>query len=203
MPRQLFPTKPKPLPETTEEKNEQPVNTEEVKDSPSNTLQLVFNPNNTETKEQKPDVSPQIETEPEASPESGESPEDTPEKDEMPLEPNAENIVTVCGQRIEIKPTKVTYFRNKTATTYNLLKDYPLTELMTLKKGVVDEKRDGDQIIYDFMIACLDDKEFVRDHYNEMNADEIEQIVRIVGRLNHTDEKVEQLRKNREAQGSR
>ena len=130
-----------------------------------------------------------------------EEPVETPPKEEMPSPFIEENCVTIAGHKIEIKPTKLSYFRNKTATTYGLLKKYPLTELFNITQpGILDEKRDGDQIIYDFLVASLDDKDFVRDHYNEMEADQVEQIVRIVGRLNHTDEKEEAERKNREAQ---
>lgn len=193
MPRQLFPTKPKPTPENTDLVQEEIDSTEQMEHSPSESPVFEERPAESEQKQEKPNISPINE----------EKPEESQPKEEMPAEPNSENIVIVCGEKIEIKPTKVTYFRNKTATTYNLLRDYPLTEVIGIKKGVVDEKRDGDQILYDFLIACLDDKEFVKDHYNDMNADEIEQIIKIVGRLNHTDEKVEQLRKNREAQGSR
>ena len=68
------------------------------------------------------------------------------------------------------------------------------------EKGVLDEKRDADQLLYDFLVAVFDDPVIVRDNYNELDVDTLEKIIKIFGRLNHIDEKQEAIRKNKEAQ---
>ena len=129
---------------------------------------------------------------------------DIPEKSEMnreaPETVPKENCVTIGDKEIEIKPTKLKYFRNKMASAYSVLKIVPLNELLTYGKGVIDDKRDADQLLFDFLVAVFDDPIFVKDHYDNMTADDIEKIFKIFGRLNHIDEKEEQQRKNREAQ---
>lgn len=111
-----------------------------------------------------------------------------------------ENCIIFDGKEIEIKPTKLKYFRNKMASAYGVLKIVPLNELLAYGKGVIDEKRDADQLLFDFLVAVFDDSNFVKDHYDNMTADDVEKIFKIFGRLNHIDEKEEQQRKNREAQ---
>lgn len=111
-----------------------------------------------------------------------------------------ENCVEFDGKLIEIKPTKLKYFRNKMASTYGVLKIVPLNELLAYGKGVIDEKRDADQLLFDFLVAVFDDPIFVKNHYDDMTADDIEKIFKIFGRLNHIDEKEEAKRKNMEAQ---
>jgi glutamate mutase epsilon subunit len=106
----------------------------------------------------------------------------------------------IGGNKIEIKPTKLKYFRNKAASAYGVIKAVPIHELLTYEKGVLDEKRDADQLLYDFLVATFDDPVLVRDNYNEMDADVLEKIIKIFGRLNHIDDKQEALRKNKEAQ---
>lgn len=119
---------------------------------------------------------------------------------EAPQTIPVENCVKIGDELIEIKPTKLKYFRNKMASAYSVLKIVPLNELLTYGKGVIDEKRDADQLLFDFLVAVFDGSDIVRDHYEDMTADDIEQIFKIFGRLNHIDEKEEQQRKNREAQ---
>ena len=140
--------------------------------------------------EETPVESQLIETVPEAS----------PNKEEMPSDFIEENCVVVDGIKVEIKPTKLKYFRNKAASAYGIIKAVPLHDLLTYGKGVIDEKRDADQLLYDFLVAVFDDPEFVKDHYDEMDADVIDRVCKIFGRLNHVDEKEEAARKNREAQ---
>ena len=194
MPRPIpFPTKKKPMPEETVVTPEQPLETAVVTEEPEAAKAI----------EEQPEVSPAIEEQPDPSPPNTAEINPTPEKEEMPSDFVEENCVVIDGKKIEIKPTKVTYFRNKSAATYNALKNIPLTEIFSIKKGVLDETRDGDQIVYDFLVAVLDDRELVRDKYNDFDADQIERMVNIFGRINHIDEKYENQRKNREAQGNR
>ena len=129
---------------------------------------------------------------------------EVPEESELTKEPPQtipiENCVKLGEELIEIKPTKLKYFRNKMASAYGVLKIVPLNELLTYGKGVIDEKRDADQLLFDFLVAVFDNSDIVRDHYEDMTAEDVEQIFKIFGRLNHIDEKEEQQRKNREAQ---
>lgn len=193
MPRPIpFPTKRKPSPVGTEAVPNEPIETALEQSNLDATSEIEETPSETIINEEIPKESPPNTQEIDA----------TPEKEEMPSDYIEENCVVIDGKKIEIKPTKVAYFRNKTASTYNIMKNIPLTELFGIKKGVLDETRDGDQIVYDFLVAALDDKEFVRDKYNDLNAEQIERIVQIFGRINHIDDKYENQRKNREAQGS-
>jgi hypothetical protein len=85
-------------------------------------------------------------------------------------------------------------------SAFGIIKAVPLHELLTYDKGVLDPTRDADQLLYDFLVAVFDDSSFVRDHYDDLDADTIDRIVKIFGRINHIDEKEEAARKNREAQ---
>lgn len=193
MPRPIpFPTRPKHVPAGTENVPEQPAETKPVQVQPEPTQPVV----------QQPVEKPVIKEKPEATPQKEETPKPIEPKNEMPSDFNEENCVVIDGVKIEIKPTKLAYFRNKAAATYNALNNIPLTEIFGIKKGVLDETRDGDQIVYDFLVAVLDDKELVRKNYNKFDADQIDRMVKIFGRINHIDEKYESQRKNREAQGS-
>ena len=132
---------------------------------------------------------------------------EVPDESELTKEPPQtiplENCVKLGDELIEIKPTKLKYFRNKMASAYGVLKIVPLNELLTYGKGVIDEKRDADQLLFDFLVAVFDNSDIVRDHYEDMTAEDVEQIFKIFGRLNHIEEKEEQQRKNREAQVKR
>lgn len=154
----------------------------------------------TEQIETKPDESALVEKTPEESALVEETPEVSPPKEEFPSDVIKENCVKIRGEIVEIKPTKVKYFRNKTASAYGWLKRVPLTEFLLYQKGQLEPDRDADQILYDFLVASFDSSEFVRDNYDEMTADDVEQVVKIFGRINHIDEKEEAARKNREAQ---
>lgn len=129
-----------------------------------------------------------------------ETPNASPEKQEKPSTVKEENCVIIGGVKIELKPTKLKYFRNKAASGYSLIKIVPLQELLTYKAGTIDDTRDADQLLFDFLVSAFDDSNFVRDHYDDFDAENIEQVIRIFGRINHIDEKQEAQRKNREAQ---
>ena len=149
---------------------------------------------------EQPEQTPKLEVIPIANPLVATIPEITPRKEEMPSDFIEENCVIVKNKKIEIKPTKLKYFRNKAASAYGVIKTVPLHELLTVGKGVLDPTRDADQLLYDFLVAVFDDSTFVRDNYDDLDADTIDKIVKIFGRINHVDEKEETARKNREAQ---
>ena len=180
-----------------------PTSIEEIKESPSEAILDKTMPSEAELDKVQPEA-----TEP-----NKESPEITePDKDvpiasapmkELPPDKPMENCVVINGEIIEIKPTKLKYFRNKMASTYSLLKTVPLNELLAYGSGVIDESKDADKLLFDFLTAAFDDSSFVAKYYDEMTADDVEKVFKIFGRLNHIDEKEEALRKNREAQAAK
>ena len=143
---------------------------------------------------------PKLKIVPEQTEPKDTTPNASPEKEEKPSDVIEENCVTIGKTKIELKPTKLKYFRNKAASAYGIIKAVPLHELLTYGKGVIDENRDADQLLYDFLVAAFDDNIFVREHYDDLDADTIDKIVKIFGRINHIDEKEEAARKNKEAQ---
>lgn len=183
----------KKIPSEQLEEKETPIESEAKTKKPTKTPELTIVPDESEKLETTPEESKQLET----------TPDPSPEKEEKPSDLDEENCVVVNGQKIEIKPTKLKYFRNKAASAYGVIRAVPLHELLTYGKGVIDEKRDADQLLYDFLVAAFDDSAFVRDNYDEMDADIIEKIIKIFGRVNHIDEKEEAARKNKEAQAKR
>ena len=180
----------KELPTQELQPAEQPVELKLLKQQPEESDLISETPVESELIEETPEESKLLE----------ETPEETPPKTEMPSDLKLENCVEIDGQKIEIKPTKLKYFRNKGASAYGIIKAVPIHELLTYGKGVIDAERDSDQLLYDFLVSVFDDSTFVRDHYDEMDADQVEQILKIFGRINHIDEKEEAARKNREAQ---
>ena len=179
---------------------EQPVELKLLKQQPEESNLISETPEESELIEEAPEESKLLEETPEESKLLEETPEETPPKAEMPSDLKLENCVEIDGQKIEIKPTKLKYFRNKGASAYGIIKAVPIHEFLTYGKGVIDAERDSDQLLYDFLVSVFDDSTFVRDHYDEMDADQVEQILKIFGRINHIDEKEEAARKNREAQ---
>lgn len=122
---------------------------------------------------------------------------------ELPKIEHEENCITLGDRKIEIKPTKLKYFRNRTASIYSALKLVPINEFLAYDKGVFDNDRDSDQILFDFLIAVFDDGSIVKTYYDDMTSEDIERILEIFGRINHIEEKEEAARKNREAQAKR
>ena len=187
-----FPTKPDKkdpeIPDTSSGPPPEP--SKEVKEAPANTTLVQANVV----------MAPMDRQEPGDNKMNREVPEESPLEKEQPQTLPMENCVKLGDDLVEIKSTKLKYFRNKMASAYGVLKIIPLNELLTYGKGVLDEKRDADQLLFDFLVAVFDGPEIVRDHYEDMTADDVEQIFKIFGRLNHIDEKEELQRKNREAQ---
>lgn len=144
-------------------------------------------------------ATPQVQTKPEETKPLGFVPNATPPKAEMPPEIPPENCVVFNGETIEIKPTKFKYFRNKTASAYGIIKQVPIQELLFYDNSF-DKEKSTDQLLFDFLVAVFDDSAFVRNHYDEFDAEILEQILKIFGRINHIDEKEEAARKNKEAQ---
>lgn len=127
---------------------------------------------------------------------------DLPKETELnkapPSDINPENCVTINGETIELKATKIKYQRNRTAAAYHILEMYPLADVLAWDKGIVDPERDGDQVVFDFLVAVFDNSKLVTRLYDAMTTSDIERILKIFRRLNKIDEK-EEAAKNRAA----
>lgn len=113
-------------------------------------------------------------------------PEVKVEEKPVPIKGNPENTIIVAGIPIEIKPTKMRYVRNGTANMYRLIKNMPLTDILSLPSGSFggDDERDGDKAVMDWLIAVTDDAKFVTEHYDDFDAEQIMRLVEIFERIN-------------------
>lgn len=107
----------------------------------------------------------------------------------MPQSGNPENSILIGDVLVEIKPTKLLYQRNRTATLYKLLDIYPLADVLAMDEGMFGDDRDGDKAVYDWLVAVTDDEDLIRDHYDSMDTDTIERLLVIFKRVNRIDEK--------------
>jgi len=106
----------------------------------------------------------------------------------------AENTVSINGNLIEIKPTKLKYMRNRTAAFYKMLESYPLPDILAMDAGTFGDDRDGDKAVMDFLIAVTDNEKLIVENYNEIDAGVVESILAIYRRVNKIDEKEERLK---------
>lgn len=121
-------------------------------------------------------------------------PAPTKKEKELPQVGSPENTVMIGDTLIEIKPTKLKYQRNRTATFYRLLEVYPLTDIMAMEAGSFGDERDGDKATMDWLIAATDNEELILANYDEMDTGTIEKILSIFRRVNKIDEKEEKLK---------
>lgn len=154
----------------------------------------------TETVEEKPTAKEQVKEKPVSTKKVEEIPTTKDLKDIVPSLKKIENCVYIGNKEVEIFPTKLKYFRNKTATVYNILEAVPLTDFFAYAKGVFDPERDSDQILYDFLVAVFDDEKLIHKNYDNISVDDIEKILEIFDRVNNINKKKEEARKNRETQ---
>lgn len=198
-----FPTRPKAAPEETMEFQKAPDQSDLIQETPEVTAGIETTPRVSRLKQSKPEETKPKEETPEESPGKETIPAPSAPKDTTPSTLEEDNVVYVNDIPIEIKPTKLKYFRNGTVSCYGYLKAIPLTEFLTYEKGVLNPTKDADQLLFDFLVAAFNDATFVRDNYDEMTAETVEKVIKIFGRLNNIDEKEEAARKNRQAQGNR
>lgn len=112
----------------------------------------------------------------------------------LPPVGNPENTVMIGGKPIEIKPTKLKYQRNRTATFYRILDLYPLTDILSMEPGQFGDDRDGDKAVMDWLIAATDNEELIVANYDDMDTETIEKILLIFKRVNRITEKDEKLK---------
>ena len=185
----LFGSGPAPLPTGATPPTTKPAATAEKHEAPNSPVEALFNPGAPIPQTKEPNA-PQGEKD---------APKAIVETKEQPKDPD---IIMIGKTKKKIKPTKLRYFRNRVASIYDILVTVPLQEFLSYDAGVFDPERDSDQILFDFLVAVFDDEKFVREHYDDITADEVEQLIQIFGRLNHIEEKKEKARKNREAQAA-
>lgn len=124
-------------------------------------------------------------------------------KKETPMVGNPENTVMIGGKPIEIKPTKLKYQRNRTATFFRALEIYPLIDILAMEAGAFGDDRDGDKALMDWLIAATDDEETITKNYDELDTETIERILSIFRRVNRIDEKDEKIKNlERERKGA-
>ena len=146
-----------------------------------------------------PNLKQETKETPELAQESKQAPEISEPK-ELPEIGNPENTILIGGKLIEIKPTKLKYHRNRTAVFYRALELYPLPDILAMGidpktgLGAFGDKRDGDKALCDWLVAVLDDEEFVREHLDEFDSEMIYKMLAIFRRINKIDEIEEKLK---------
>lgn len=122
------------------------------------------------------------------------STEEVKVKNEKPekLLPNEENAVYIKYKtdkgktktdRIVLEGTRLFYFRNSLFDGFNFVKAIPINEMIKLPPKIISDKS-GEELLAGFLVAALDDEEYVVKHFDDFDAETIEKIVEIVGRLN-------------------
>ena len=122
---------------------------------------------------------------PEYSEETKPMPEVTETEKPLPEPGIPENMVQFGKKKIEIKPTKLKYQRDRTAAFYKLLQQVPLVELLALQDGVLDPQRSSDKMLFDWLIAVTDDPKLVTANYDDIDSETVHRLLEIFCRLNY------------------
>ena len=155
------------------------------------------------TKKEIPNAEQRDKELPEVGMETKKVPSSETKKKPKPHVGNPEDFVTIGGQEIEIKPTKLKYQRNRTAAFYKLLEMYPLTDILAMEAGSFGDDRDGDKAVMDWLIAVTDNEELIVEHYDEIDTGTVEKLLEIFKRLNKIEEKEAKLKNaERERKGA-
>lgn len=121
----------------------------------------------------------------------------------IPLIGKPENAVKIGDIMIEIKPTKLSYQRDRTAAFYKMVELYALPDILAMtKEGIGDADRDGDKCLMDWLIAATDDPDLIIANYEDMDTEIVETILSIFKRVNRITEKEERLKKFRQEKGA-
>ena len=106
----------------------------------------------------------------------------------LPEVGKTENTIQFGKSKIEIKPTKLKYQRDRTASFYQLLQKASVVDLLALKDGILDPNRSSDKMLFDWLIAVTDDPKLVAENYDEIDSETIHQMLQIFCRLNRIEE---------------
>lgn len=146
------------------------------------------------TRKKLPDPTQEIKDVPSKEQPAKEMPTAEQPAKELPKIANPENTVTIGGQMIEIKPTKLKYQRNKTALFYKVLDMYPVADILAMDAGTFGDDRDGDKALMDWLIAVTDNPDLIIANYDEIDSGVVETLLSIYRRLNRVDEKEAKLK---------
>ena len=114
-------------------------------------------------------------------------------KKELPGIGNPENTVMIGGKLIEIKPMRLEYQRNRTASFYHVLELYPLPDILAMENPFGDG-RDGDKALCDWLVAVTDDEELIRENLDSIDTETIYKMLAIFRRINKINELEEKLK---------
>ena len=128
---------------------------------------------------------------PEVTQEVKELPDITQPIKEMPPLVSPENTIFINGKLVEIKPTKLFYYRNRTAMLYRAFDMFPVSDVIDAPVGRFDDERDGDKCFLDWLAAVFDDGEFAKEIYNDLDNETTYKILAIFKRVNRITEKEE------------
>ena len=133
---------------------------------------------------------------PEAEQKKKELPSAKMKTKEIPDAGHPENMVLFGNIPVEIFPTRLEYFRNKTANFYHVLQLYPIGEVLTFTSDNLGDKdgRDGDKAVFDWLIAVTNNENLVKENYNQITQDTIDKLVEIFVRVNKIKEKEDKLK---------
>ena len=124
------------------------------------------------------------------------TPSTAQKKRELPAVGKPENTVTIGGKLVEIKPMRLEYQRNRTASFYHVLELYPLPDILAMENPFGDG-RDGDKALCDWLVAVTDDEELIRENLDSIDTDTIYQMLAIFKRINRISEMEEKLKNAR------
>ena len=114
-------------------------------------------------------------------------------KRELPQVGNPENTVMIGGKLIEIKPMRLEYQRNRTASFYHVLELYPLPDILAMENPFGDG-RDGDKALCDWLVAVTDDEDLIRENIDSIDTETIYKMLAIFRRINKITEMEEKLK---------
>ena len=103
-------------------------------------------------------------------------------KRELPQVGNPENTVMIGGKLIEIKPMRLEYQRNRTASFYHVLELYPLPDILAMENPFGDG-RDGDKALCDWLVAVTDDEDLIRENIDSIDTETIYKMLAIFRRI--------------------
>lgn len=113
---------------------------------------------------------------------------------QLPPIANPENTVIIADRVIEIKPTKLKYQRNRTASFFHILDLYPLSDILAMEAGQFGDDRDGDKALMDWLIAVTDDEKLIVENYDNLDTEIVDKLVQIYKRVNKITEKENKLK---------
>lgn len=123
--------------------------------------------------------------------------------EELPKKMGEENDITIGGETIRIKATRLYYQRNGTAGFYRVLQQMPLIYIFNCPDDFFDPKRTPTKCLMDWVTAVTDNPDFTKKHFDDMTSEDIYHLLDLFLRLNKLEEMEEAALKNRQATATR